>query len=342
MARSSSSAATAPDRAGAYFEPTIIANPDQKSEIIQDEVFGPVVTVQRFSDEEQAVAVGERRAKFGLASSVFTGAIGKAMRVARRSSSGTVWINEHFTLASETPHGGVKESGWGKDGSKYALEDYTVIKHIMINTGRSANGIDFAAVRGAVAGLDLEDLAGRRWFGAKGVDHRAGRLAHAFALADAAALALVDLTAGGDPRPLRPGVRAGRARPAARRRSATARGGRWRRRSRRGRTIAALPRPRPSGAPAAAGSVEAGLVCRPAPGLAALVPEGAGWVADADERPLGSDQSNTSVVLGERLLLKAYRRVQPRPQPRPRAQRRTSRRRRRSRACRASRARRRS
>jgi aminobutyraldehyde dehydrogenase len=123
-----------PDRPGAYFEPTLIANPDQKSEIVQDEVFGPVVTVQRFADEEQAIAWAND-VKFGLASSVFTGSIGKAMRTARRLQFGTVWINEHFTLASETPHGGVKESGYGKDGSKYALEDYTVIKHITINTG---------------------------------------------------------------------------------------------------------------------------------------------------------------------------------------------------------------
>ena len=107
---------------------------DQDSEIIQDEVFGPVVTVQRFSDEEQAVQWAND-VKFGLASSVFTGSIAKAMRVARRLQFGTVWINEHFTLASETPHGGVKESGYGKDGSKYALEDYTTVKHITINTG---------------------------------------------------------------------------------------------------------------------------------------------------------------------------------------------------------------
>ncbi len=123
-----------PDRPGAYFEPTVIANPDQGSEIVQDEVFGPVVTVQRFSDEEQAVQWAND-VKFGLASSVFTGSIGKAMRVARRLQYGTVWINEHFTLSSETPHGGVKESGYGKDGSKYALEDYTFVKHITINTG---------------------------------------------------------------------------------------------------------------------------------------------------------------------------------------------------------------
>jgi len=123
-----------PDRAGAYYEPTIIANPDQSSEIVQDEVFGPVVTVQRFSDEEEAIRWAND-VKFGLSSSVFTGSIGKAMRTARRLQFGTVWINEHFTLSSETPHGGVKESGWGKDGSKYALEDYMVIKHITINTG---------------------------------------------------------------------------------------------------------------------------------------------------------------------------------------------------------------
>jgi 1-pyrroline dehydrogenase len=122
-----------PDRQGAYYEPTVIANPDQKSEIVQDEVFGPVVTVQRFSDEEQAVRWAND-VRYGLASSVFTGSIAKAMRVARRLDFGTVWINEHFTLASETPHGGVKESGYGKDGSKYALEDYTVVKHITINT----------------------------------------------------------------------------------------------------------------------------------------------------------------------------------------------------------------
>lgn len=123
-----------PDRPGAYYAPTIIAGPDQKSEIIQDEIFGPVVTVQRFTDEDQAVQWANDT-PYGLASSIFTSDIGKAMRVSKALEFGHVWINEHFTLTSETPHGGVKQSGWGKDGSKYALEDYTFVKHVMINTG---------------------------------------------------------------------------------------------------------------------------------------------------------------------------------------------------------------
>ena len=120
-----------PDRPGAYYEPTVIAGPDQRSEIVQDEVFGPVVSVQRFSDEEQAIAWAND-VRFGLAASVWTADAGRGMRVAKAIQFGTVWINDHFMLVSEMPHGGFKESGYGKDQSMYAIEDYTVVKHVML------------------------------------------------------------------------------------------------------------------------------------------------------------------------------------------------------------------
>ena len=120
-----------PDRPGAYYEPTLIAGPDQKSEIVQDEVFGPVVTVQRFSDEDQAIKWAND-VRFGLAASVWTKDAGRGMRVAKAIQFGTVWINDHFMLVSEMPHGGFKESGYGKDQSMYAVEDYTVVKHVML------------------------------------------------------------------------------------------------------------------------------------------------------------------------------------------------------------------
>jgi acyl-CoA reductase-like NAD-dependent aldehyde dehydrogenase len=120
-----------PDRKGAFYEPTLIAGPDQKSEIVQDEVFGPVVTVQRFSDEDQAIKWAND-VRFGLAASVWTADAGRGMRVAKAIQFGTVWINDHFMLVSEMPHGGFKESGYGKDQSMYAVEDYTVVKHVML------------------------------------------------------------------------------------------------------------------------------------------------------------------------------------------------------------------
>jgi 1-pyrroline dehydrogenase len=120
-----------PKRPGAFYEPTVIAGPDQKSEIVQDEVFGPVVTVQRFSDEEQAINWAND-VRFGLAASVWTSDAGRGMRVAKSIQFGTVWINDHFMLVSEMPHGGFKESGYGKDQSMYAVEDYTVVKHVML------------------------------------------------------------------------------------------------------------------------------------------------------------------------------------------------------------------
>ena len=108
-----------------------MVNPAQDSEIVQREVFGPVVTVQRFTDEAQALAWAND-VDYGLSASVWTNDVGRAMRMTRAMQFGCVWVNDHIPIMSEMPHGGFKQSGYGKDMSIYALEHYTELKHVMI------------------------------------------------------------------------------------------------------------------------------------------------------------------------------------------------------------------
>ena len=122
---------------GFFYPPTILLEPPQTANCVQEEIFGPVVTVNRFQDEAEAIALGNDT-PYGLAGSIWTSNVQRAMRLSAALECGTVWINDHLPITSEMPHGGFKQSGFGKDLSHYALEEYSIVKHVVLDTTGAA------------------------------------------------------------------------------------------------------------------------------------------------------------------------------------------------------------